>query len=259
MALDKPIIKAQVANTTTFEYKPRELGGEATSDVAKSFVSEGVFRSSDFRISELVAQQAGISQLHDDAKQDQINTEVLARLAEVQEKSYQEGYELGLIEGTEKAFQEAKVSLLERLSAIEKLFHRIEELKTELTINHEAELVKLVFLTAKRIALRDIAGNREAVLELIKNVVGESQANERVVVHLSTEDLFFIESLLEKSDQRMELLRRVKFVSDENVKSGGCLIETEFGNVDSTLDERVERTWQALQAKIPHMAPNKND
>ncbi|MGZ3721475.1 MAG: FliH/SctL family protein [Bdellovibrionales bacterium] len=258
MALEKPIIKADVAITSTFDYKPKEFSGGA-SKIARSYVDEDAFRSPDFKISELVAKQAGISQLESDAHQDKINNQVLARLSEVQEQAYKEGYELGLIEGTEKAFQEAKAALLDKMATFEALLKRIEELKGQLLIDNEAELIKLVFQTAKRIALRDIEGNREAVLELIQNVVGETQANERVVVRLSTEDHYFLETLQDKSGQRIESLQRVKFVSEDGIKSGGCLIETEFGSVDATVEERVERVWQTLLAKVPQQAPGKKE
>jgi flagellar assembly protein FliH len=254
MALEKPIIKAKVASTTTFDYKPREFAGGA-SQIARSYVDEDAFRSPDFKISELVAKQAGISQLESEAHQDKINAQVLARLQEVQEKAFEEGYELGLIEGTEKAFQEAKAALLERMSSMEALLKRIEELKGRLLVDNEGELVRLVFLTAKKIALRDLEGNRDAVIEILHNVVGETQADERVVVRLSSEDLKFLEVLQEKGGQKIESLERVKFVADEAIKSGGCLIETEFGDVDATVEERVERTWKTLQARAPQNPP----
>ena len=256
MALEKPIIKANVAGATTFDYRPREFLAQA-SLAAKNYVDEDSLRSPDFKISELVAQQAGISQLESEAHQDRINAQVLARLKEVQEKAFEEGYELGLIEGTEKAFQEEKGNLLDKMKMFESLLRTIEELKTQLLIDNEAELVRLVFLTAQKIALRDLEGNREAVREILTNVIGEIKMDERVVVRLSTEDLYFLETLQDKSGKRIESLERVKFVAEDGIKSGGCLIETEFGNVDATVEERVERTWQTLLTRIPQKPPPK--
>jgi flagellar assembly protein FliH len=251
MPLEKSIIKAQVANTTTFDYKARELS-TTVSQVARDYVDVDAFRSPDFKISELVAQQAGISQLESDAHQDKINAQVLERLKEVQEKAYKEGYELGLVEGTEKSFQENKAALMDKLKIMEAQLKRMEDLKQHLLVDNEAALIKLVFLTAKKIAMRDLEEHREAVWELLKGVVSEIQADERVVVKLSTEDMYFIETLQDKSGERIESLQRVKFVADDTIKSGGCMIETEYGNVNATVEERVERTWQTLASRIPH-------
>lgn len=258
MALEKGIIKAQTAGQAAFDYKPREIS-PGTSQVAKSFVSEDAFISTDFKISELVAQQAGISQLADDAHRDKINAQVLEQLKEVQEKAYREGYDLGLTEGTEKAFEEAKAALLERMQSVEALLKRIEDLKTIIMIDNEAALIRLVYLVAKKIALRDLEENRDAVLEIITHVVEEFQGDERIVVRLNQADLTFLENLQEKTGKKIEALQRVKFAVDETIKPGGCFIETEHGNVDATLDERVERTWQTLQGRIPHKPQAKKE
>jgi flagellar assembly protein FliH len=256
MAMEKSIIKSSTAAKTTFEYKPRELGAEP-SGIAKSFVNEDSFRSTDFKISELIAEQVGISQLESDAHQDKINSQVLEKLKEVQEQAYQEGYQLGLIEGTEKAFVESKANLLDRLQSLEKLLKRVEDLKTRLLIDNEAGLIQLVFHTAKKIAMRDLQENQQAVVEILKNVIGEIQENERVTVYLSSQDLEFLETLQQKSGQKIESLQRVKFSADSSLTSGGCKIETDYGSVNATVEERVERTWQTLQARVPQQLPEK--
>lgn len=254
MPLDKNIIKAQTAAATTFDYKPRDINLDASTS-AKSFVNDVAFTSTDFKIAELIAKQAGILQLEDDARQDAINSQVLERFKEVEEKAYKEGYDLGLVEGTEKAFSDTKAELLEKQSALEELLRQVENQKSRILVDNEEVLIRLVYLTANKMALRDLEENREAVLEILKSVMGEIQADERVVVQISKQDLDFITHIQEKSGQKIESLERVKFVVNENIKPGGCKIETEFGSVDATVDERLERTWQTLQSRIPRNTP----
>lgn len=255
MAGERSIIKADQAAAATFDYKAREIS-VGVSDPARQYVHQGSIRSPDFKISELIANQAGISQMESEALQDKINSQVLDRLKEVQEKGYREGYELGLLDGSEKAFQENKKELMQGLEMVEKLLKRLEVLKEGLLIENEAELIRLVFLTAKKIAMRDLEEHRGAAWEILKTVAGEMQSDQKLTVSVSHEDLYFIQTLQEKSNRDMETLERVKLVSDGNVKSGGCMIQTEYGNVDATVEERVERTWNALQSRIPRVQPD---
>lgn len=250
MALEKSIIKKEVADRTTFEFKPREIGLDI-APIARDFVEVDAFKSSDFKISELIAQQAGISQLESDAQKDKINAQVLEKLKEVQEEAYKEGHDLGLIEGTEKALQESKTDLQERLRSMDALLKNLESLKKRLMVDNEAELIRLVYLIARKMALRDLEQNREAVLEILSHVVGEMQTDERISVKLSPEDLYFLEGLRDKVGDHIQNFERIKFQADEKVKSGGCLIETEYGSVDASVDERLERTWATLQSRIP--------
>jgi flagellar assembly protein FliH len=258
MALEKPIIKADLAQKTTFEFKPREINQDI-SHMARSFVDADAKMSPDFKISELTAHQTGIYQLEHEAQKDKINALVLEKLKDVQESAYKEGHELGLVEGTEKAYQDSKVEFVDRLNSFDNMLKNIETLKNRLLVQNEAELIKLVFLTAKKIALRDLESNREAVVEILKHVTGEMQSDERISVRLNPEDLLFLESLQDKTERRLQNFERMKFVPDEKVKSGGCLIETEYGSVDATVGERVDRTWQTLESRIPHTRETKKE
>ena len=247
-----------MAQTTTYDFKPREINKEI-SHMARSFVDTDAAKSPDFKISELTAAQTGIYQLEHEAQKDKINALVLDKLKEVQEDAYKEGHELGLGEGTEKAFQDSKEDFKQRLHSFDTILQNLETLKGRLLVENEGELIKLVFLTAKKMALKDLEDNREAVVEILKDVMGELQTDERMTVRLSGEDLRFLEGLQEKAEQRLQNFERVKFIADEKIKSGGCLIETEYGTVDATVEERVERTWQTLQGRIPQNRAGKKE
>lgn len=242
----------------TFDHKPGEIS-DKTSSIARDYVDEDAFRSPHFKISELIARQAGILQLEGEAQQDKINAQVLEKLKEVQEKAYEEGHQLGMIEGTEKAFQEMKAELVERMKSMESMLKRIEVLKKQLLIDNEAGLIKLVFEIAKKIAFRDLEQHHDAVKEIMTSVVGEAQADETVVVRLAPKDIAFLEELQAKAGERIEGLERVKMIPQENVKSGGCLIETEFGSVNATVEERVDRIWQTLQGRVPQKIEPKTE
>lgn len=258
MALERKIIKSSSVAATTFDFKPSEIS-DTTSMVAKDFVHEDAFRSPHFKISELIARQAGILQMENEVHQDKINAQVLDRLKEVQEKAYAEGHALGLKEGAERAFEEMKGVLVERMRTMETLIKTIEDLKTRLLVDNEAGLIRLVYLVANRIAMRDLEQNHEAVKEILTSVISELQADESIVVKMSTDDLKFIESLQEKAGEKIESLERAKLVAQADIKRGGCVIETEFGSVNATVEERVDRVWQTLESRIPHNREIKND
>ncbi|MGE4132919.1 MAG: FliH/SctL family protein [Bdellovibrionales bacterium] len=257
MPLDKAIIKAGNAGQTTYEYKPKEISLDASA-MAKSFVDEDAFRLKDFHVSDLVAQQAGISQLKDEAQRDKINAEVLNQMKEIQEQAYKEGHELGLIEGREQAFQEAKAEMQSNLASLQSALKEIENLKTGLLIDNEEEIVKLVFEISKRLVLKDLEENREAVVNVLKSVIGDLQGDEKITIRLSADDLYFIETLKDKVDSPFDLSDRVRLITDEKIKPGGCLIESEYGTVDATIEERLARAWQTLADRVPQKLDKKS-
>lgn len=251
MAVDRNVVKnLNQVGQMVFEYKPRELNVE-TSQSAKDYVANDGQKSPDFKISELVSKQAGIAKLESEVHEEEINERVLDRMKEIEERAYREGYDLGLIDGRDKAFQEEKINLSDRLNKLEVLLAEIENQRQQLLIENEVHLVELIFQIAKKIALRDLSEHREAVVEILKHAVDDLVNDERVVIHVSPEDLQFIQNVSEKSEKKMDKIKKLKIVEDEKLKSGGCLLETSFGSVDATVDERVSRAWELLKDRLP--------
>jgi hypothetical protein len=54
-------------------------------------------------------------------------------------------------------------------------------------------------------------------------------------------------SVLKKS----EIFKTVKLQSSDKLQSGGCIIETEFGAIDASVPERIERAMIAVKARAP--------
>lgn len=259
MGAERNIVKDKnQAGQVVFDYKPRELNVE-THQSAKNFVDVDQMKSPDFKISDLVAKQVGISKLESEAHEGEVNERVLQRVKEVQERAYKEGFDLGFSDGTDKAFAVMKDQIGFRIASLDALLAQVENQRRLIMVDNESELISLVFQVAKKMALRDLEQNREAVVEILTKVVEEMSEDEKVTVYLSHDDNEFIQLSHEKTSSSLDKIKKLKMIESEEIKPGGCLLETSFGSVDATVDERVERTWQLLKDRIPHKRPVSGD
>lgn len=258
MAGDRSIVRGKQEGQVVFDFKPRELSVDV-SQSARDFVSLDNQQSPDFKISELIAKQVGIHQLESEANEDQINERVLERMKEIEEKGYKEGYELGLADGREKAFQEAQVEFAQRLASLDQLLGAIENQRKQILVDNEEQFIGLLFQIAKKISMRDLSEHRGAVVEILKNLVEEMNADEKITAHVSMADLEFINAIKDKTSRKIEKIKKIKFVDDERITPGGCVMETGFGSVDASVEERVERAWQLLKDRIPQKRPGQGD
>lgn len=254
MAGDRSIVKGIQEGQVVFDFKPRELN-VGVSQSARDFVSLDNQQSPDFKISELVSKQVGIHQLESEADEDQINERVLERIKEIQEKGYQEGYDLGLADGREKAFQEAQAEFAQRLQSLDSLLVTIEEQRRQILIDNEQQFISLLFQIAKKISMRDLSEHRDAVVEILRHLVEEMNEDEKITAHVSIADLQFINSIKDKTSKKIEKIKKIKLVEDERITPGGCVMETGFGSVDASVEERVERAWELLSNRIPQKRP----
>jgi len=120
-------------------------------------------------------------------------------------------------------------------------------------------LVKLVVEIGKRIAVRDIEMQQEPIIDLLRELVDGVKKDEKVAIRLSQKDNDFVEELRKRADDRIEFLQNVKLVPTATIDAGGCILETNYGSIDSTIPERVDRVWRGLMARLPDMRNHKTD
>lgn len=244
------VLKKENAEKVVFKHNPKFIRIQPSTE-ATSFVNMQAAQTSDFEIADVVAQQSGIAAMKQKNLEDKAEETVLERMKEIQEQAYKQAYDLGLIEGTNKAFDEKQQDFMLRLERFDQLCKNIESHLTFAAQANEATLVKLVYQIADRVARKAIAQDPAPLVEMLRNTVHELQEAIRIVVQINPADLKFIEELRSKKEKIVESFERVKFEVDERIQSGGCMIETDFGTIDATVEQRIERAWQALEARLP--------
>lgn len=251
MNIAKPVLNKEEADKVAIAYAPRKFP-MTIAPVAQTFHSLQVENpGASFQLDRIVAKQTGVDELERVTLEEKVELEALARLKEVQEQAYQQAYQLGLDEGREKAFQENQALLTEKLESLNALLHKIESLKTELVTCNEAHVMQLIYHLASKLAMTEISSQKELVLEVLKAAVGDTQAEEKITVKLSAEDLQFVEQSREKLSREAEVFRNMKLEEGPHITSGGCIIETNYGVVDATVEKRVQKLWNAISDKLP--------
>jgi flagellar assembly protein FliH len=99
--------------------------------------------------------------------------------------------------------------------------------------------------------MAEIAEKPEIILEIVRQAIQGAQSDESVNVRVSPVDLEFIEHVREKLGKEFDLLKRAKFEAAESITTGGCIVETNYGDVDATVEQRVNKLWDSLKEKLP--------
>lgn len=245
------IMKSKDADKKVFAFQPKPFQVEASA-IAKEFVERENAKGTDFLVSDVAQQTSKIRELRRKDAEALIEENVLARMKEIEEEAYQKAYELGLIEGEKKAFEVKSQEIQENLNSLAKTSVEFAGLKTQLLQQNEAFFIKLIFQIASRIALKEIAESREPLADFLKQIVDGVEGDDRVLVHLSEKDFSFFQELQAKQGTE-STLARVKLTASPTVNAGGCVIESNFGTIDASVEMRVEKVWDALEAKLPHL------
>jgi flagellar assembly protein FliH len=250
----KGIFSKIEADKIAVDYNPRKFPSVITPTASK-FVAHNTEGVSSFRIDKLVAQQTGVAELERLSIEEKVEREALARMKDIQEAAYREAYQLGLDEGREKAFQDKSAELEEKFVHLEKVLTSIETLKHDLITFNETQIVHLIFYMSKRLVMSEITERPELIVDVLKQAIEAAQSDENVTIRLSPSDFAFVQTIKETLGKDFDSLKRAKIESSDDVATGGCMIETNYGDVNASLDQRLKKLWDAIAEKLPRIKP----
>ncbi|KYG66203.1 flagellar assembly protein [Bdellovibrio bacteriovorus] len=245
----KAVLPKDVADKTVLEFVPArfDLG---TPKQALQYLAEKT-KGSDFRMNDAVRVQTGIDQVEQNTEEEKVEEAALEKLKEIQEGAYEEAYKLGLEEGRKEAFDKVSAQIAESMQSMDTLLNGIKDIKSEMATFNEAHLIKLVFQMAARLAKTELEGNNEAMVKILKDAVSLSQDEENITVRVSQKQFEFLEELKKESGREFEFIKRIRFEPSAEVSDGGCIVETNYGEVDARIEQRVEQLWSVLSENIP--------
>jgi flagellar assembly protein FliH len=162
--------------------------------------------------------------------------------ASIEKAAYESGFRQGEEAGLEAA--EKKVAPLMKRYADAIL--EISKLKPKLYAQVERDVVKLALEVAKKIVHREVHVDREIVQTLIKVALNHVAAKSPVTIRLHPADYNFVLEQRAASMPSGEGERDVSLLADQSIERGGCLIETECGDVDARIEEEFREVERAF-------------
>ncbi|MBO9666252.1 MAG: flagellar assembly protein [Bdellovibrio sp.] len=245
----KAVLSKEVADKTVLEFVPMrfDLG---TPEQAMNYLAQKK-AGSDFRMNDAIRVQTGIDQVEQVSEEEKIEAAALDKLKEIQEAAYQEAYNLGLEEGRKEAFEKVSAEIAERMQGLDELLLGVKELKSEMASFNESHLIKLAFHMAGRLAKAELETNNEAMVQILRDAVGLAQDEENITVHVSQDQFEFLETLKKETGRDFEFAKKIRFEPSADIKAGGCIVETNYGEVDARIEQRMEQLWSVLSENMP--------
>ena len=167
-----------------------------------------------------------------------------AKVEKIKEEAYQEGYQ----KGKEEGYQEIKQNMQ---FAIDSLNEEIAQLKDQ----YEKELNQLkpqIINIATKMAGKIINHKIEHIPEVINNIVEDvmgdlSNNHQEFVININSEMLPY----LNKSDLKTSFPEsNFKFNTDDSLKKGDVVINTNFGGKDAYLNEKLGRLETQIKKEM---------
>lgn len=154
-----------------------------------------------------------------------------SRTEAIEKEAYQKGFRAGERAGFEFGEKKAEV----QFGGLEAMLAGLSSFRESLFGQCEKDMVRLCLAIAKKMVQREVEAREDGVLECVRAALRAVVAGGEITIRVSPKEYEVV------SQHRPELLRSsgglraLSVEPDEQVGRGGCVIATNYGEIDSTI------------------------
>lgn len=186
---------------------------------------------------------------NDDSKKERNKDDVLG----MQEKISgieQEAYEKSFAQGEKDGFEFGEKKSIKIAENIENLFNEMARLKHDVSKQYEKEIIDLIFAVAEKIVHHEVRSKASTIKNAIFEALEAAVEKSKVVFNVNPDDYDYVEKLRSGLFKQNKGLKSIVVTSDPAVSRGGCYLETPYGNIDATIESKLEKIYQCLQESV---------
>lgn len=184
--------------------------------------------------------------------------EAEARVAELESKAgarveaaEREAAKRGREAGREEGFKEGRAEVERLVNRLHVILDRAMEKRAEILEQAEVQVIELVLLVAKKVVKVISENQKSVVVQNIQQALRKLKTKSDVIVRVNLADLELATEHVKDFVAMAENARKLTIVEDTTVDRGGCVIETDFGEIDA----RISSQLSELEDRILEVAP----
>jgi len=165
-----------------------------------------------------------------------------------------EALDNGHEEGHKAGFAEGKAEVDRLIERTQVMLERAQDKRGEILAETEKEIIDLVLLIARKIIKVISENQRNVIISNVVQALRKVKAKGDVIIRVNMSDLQLATERKQDFIKLMESAKSVQIIEDTTVDSGGCIIETDFGEIDA----RIASQLAELENKILEVSPIKS-
>lgn len=169
------------------------------------------------------------------------------RLDLIRKQAEDEGIELGRKQGWEEGMKEAK-RLLEHLHII---VDKTIDKRKSIIEGAEAQIVNLILMISRKVVKVISENQRSVVLQNIKQALEKLKQRGEITIRVNLADMDITTEHMNDFKQISDKIESVKIMEDSSVGPGGCIIETDFGQIDARIASQLKQIEDKIREAMP--------
>lgn len=162
------------------------------------------------------------------------------------EQAKQEGYELGIHEGEQKASQLMEEKYGQLLEEAQLFLEEAYRKKEEIIQSSEPFLLSMSVEIAKKIIHRQLSLEPEWMVSNIQKVLTKRREHGLITLCVSPKYFNFIEDFKAELTLILDSQAELQIIPDQRIVDEGCIVRSSFGSIDARVDTQLTEIKKAL-------------
>ncbi|MBF9016152.1 MULTISPECIES: flagellar assembly protein FliH [unclassified Oceanispirochaeta] len=216
---------------------------------AEETAFEEVRRKTDQASREKIEAENEAARILEQAKSDvdKMISEARHQVSQIEEEARKKGEEAGREEGFQEGHKEAE-RLIERLHVIiDKAIEKREDMINEA----ETQMIDLVLLISRKVIKVISENQKNVVVNNIVQALRKLKSRGDVAVRVNLADLDLATDHTRDFMKMVENVKSITILEDTSVDPGGCIIETDFGQIDARITSQLKEIEEKIMELVP--------
>jgi flagellar assembly protein FliH len=171
--------------------------------------------------------------------------------AEIEEQAYRQGFEAGQKAAIESQHEQVESAV----KGLEQAIVHIQNLRNEIYHTLEQEVVELALAIARKVVCQEVKTNKDVVVCVAKEALSRVEAPGKIKIRLNPADFQFIKETQNQISTLLEQVDKVTFEAEDSISSGGCVIETNLGEIDARIEKQLHVVEEMFHTEIVKSEP----
>ncbi len=189
-----------------------------------------------------------------EARAEELTRKTEQEIEGIRTKAWEEGYKKGSEEGFEKGQEEVK-RLVDQLHAI---IDKTIEKRNDIIDESETQVINLVIMIAKKVVKVISENQKNVVVNNVIQALRKLKSRGEVLIKVNISDVELTSEHIKDFMRMVENIRSVTVVEDSTVDKGGCIIETDFGEIDARISSQLHEIEEKILDLVPIKAKGDN-
>jgi flagellar assembly protein FliH len=176
-----------------------------------------------------------------------LEADIKQRVTQTEREAYVRGYG----EGQAKGYDEGRAEVQRLVESLHSIITKAIEKRNEIIEEAETQIINLVLLIVKKVIKVISENQKNVVINNVVQALRKLKSRGDVVIRVNLADLELTSEHVKDFMKMVENVKSITVLEDSSVDRGGCIIETDFGQIDARISSQLHEIEERILELMP--------